>query len=98
MTRICCAAVIDRAGEKPFFLYLAHHAVHTPIVEGDPQWFRANEHIDDVDGANGLTVPGMPPGSPGMPSPTPEPYDVFAIGESEPVVIGRYKGAEPIAE
>jgi arylsulfatase A len=23
--------VIDRAGEKPFFLYLAHHAPHTPI-------------------------------------------------------------------
>jgi arylsulfatase A-like enzyme len=24
-------AVIDRAGDKPFFLYLAHHAPHTPI-------------------------------------------------------------------
>ena len=23
--------IIDRAGERPFFLYLAHHAVHTPI-------------------------------------------------------------------
>lgn len=23
--------IIDRAGEKPFFLYLAHHAVHTPM-------------------------------------------------------------------
>jgi arylsulfatase A-like enzyme len=23
--------VIDRAGQQPFFLYLAHHAVHTPI-------------------------------------------------------------------
>lgn len=23
--------VIDRAGDQPFFLYLAHHAVHTPI-------------------------------------------------------------------
>ena len=23
--------VIDNAGERPFFLYLAHHAVHTPI-------------------------------------------------------------------
>lgn len=23
--------VIERAGDKPFFLYLAHHAVHTPI-------------------------------------------------------------------
>ena len=24
-------AVIDKAGEKPFFLYLSHHAPHTPI-------------------------------------------------------------------
>lgn len=24
-------SVIDRAGKQPFFLYLAHHAVHTPI-------------------------------------------------------------------
>ncbi len=28
--------VIDRAGDRPFFLYLAHHAVHTPI-EGKPK-------------------------------------------------------------
>jgi len=28
--------VIDAAGERPFFLYLAHHAVHTPI-EAKPQ-------------------------------------------------------------
>lgn len=28
--------VIDAAGEKPFFLYLAHHAVHTPI-EAKPE-------------------------------------------------------------
>ncbi len=27
--------IIDRAGQQPFFLYLAHHAVHTPI-EGKP--------------------------------------------------------------
>jgi len=23
--------VIDHAGDQPFFVYLAHHAVHTPI-------------------------------------------------------------------
>lgn len=28
--------VIDSAGERPFFLYLAHHAVHTPI-EAKPE-------------------------------------------------------------
>jgi arylsulfatase A len=28
--------VIDNAGDQPFFLYLAHHAVHTPM-EGKPE-------------------------------------------------------------
>ncbi len=28
--------VIDRAGDQPFFLYLAHHAVHTPIEAKAP--------------------------------------------------------------
>jgi len=35
--------VIDRAGEQPFFIYLAHHSVHTPIEakEEDVQHFDA---------------------------------------------------------
>ena len=31
----------------------------------------------------GIAVPGMPAGSPGMPSPTPERYDVVAFGGGE---------------
>lgn len=30
--------------------------------------------------ARGLAVPGMPPGSPGMPSARPQPYDVLLVG------------------
>ena len=35
-------AVIDRAGDRPFFLYLAHHAPHTPIEakEADVSYFQ----------------------------------------------------------
>lgn len=35
--------VIDRAGDRPFFLYLAHHAPHTPIEAkaDDVAYFRA---------------------------------------------------------
>ena len=35
--------VIDYAGDKPFFLYLAHHAVHTPIEAkpDDVRYFQA---------------------------------------------------------
>lgn len=35
--------VVDRAGEQPFFLYLAHHAVHTPLEakRADVEYFAA---------------------------------------------------------
>lgn len=38
-------SVIDRAGDRPFFLYLAHHAVHTPIEakQADVQHFEAGK-------------------------------------------------------
>ena len=38
--------IIDAAGDRPFFLYLAHHAVHTPI-EAKPELvehYRAEAH------------------------------------------------------
>lgn len=41
--------IIDRAGQQPFFLYLAHHAVHTPI-EAKPA---------DVSYFEGRVRPGM---------------------------------------
>ena len=40
--------IIDRAGNQPFFLYLAHHAVHTPI-EAKPE---------DVEHARGTAAKG----------------------------------------
>jgi arylsulfatase A len=41
--------VIDRAGERPFFLYLAHHAPHTPI----------EAKVDDVAYFHRKLAPGM---------------------------------------
>jgi arylsulfatase A len=40
--------VIDHAGDKPFFLYLAHHAPHTPIEAkvDDVQYFQAKLSSD----------------------------------------------------
>lgn len=35
--------------DKPFFLYLPFHAVHTPIVENDRKWHEMNKHIEDDD-------------------------------------------------
>lgn len=36
-------SVIDKAGDKPFFLYLAHHAIHTPLEAkpDDVRYFQA---------------------------------------------------------
>ncbi len=34
---------------RPWFFYVPLHAVHGPIVEGDPKWHAMNNHIDDVD-------------------------------------------------
>ncbi|MCS6877119.1 MAG: DUF411 domain-containing protein [Geminicoccaceae bacterium] len=45
----------------------------------------------------GLAVPGMPEGSPGMPSPEPEVYEVFVFGRGgrvEPFL--RFRGETPL--
>lgn len=43
----------------------------------------------------GLAVPGMPAGSPGMPSSTPERYDVIAFGGEEDQVFMRFIETDP---
>lgn len=42
----------------------------------------------------GVAVPGMPQGSPGMPSPTPERYDVMAFDGDGAQVFGTFVGAD----
>lgn len=44
----------------------------------------------------GLAVPGMPAGSPGMPSQTPERYDVIAFGEDEDQIFMSFVEANPV--
>ena len=62
-------------------------ACHTGIVDG----YTIEGHIPadaikkllaERPAVKGLAVPGMPAGSPGMPSPAPEPYDVIAFGDT----------------
>ena len=62
-------------------------ACHTAMIDG----YTIEGHIPasaikkllaERPAVQGLAVPGMPAGSPGMPSPTPEPYDVIAFGEA----------------
>jgi hypothetical protein len=42
----------------------------------------------------GLAAPGMPEGSPGMPSPTPQPYEVMAFDQDGAQVFGTFVGAD----
>ncbi|MGH1483086.1 MAG: DUF411 domain-containing protein [Geminicoccales bacterium] len=44
----------------------------------------------------GLAVPGMPAGSPGMPSPNPERYDVVAFGGEQDRVFMSFVETDPI--
>jgi hypothetical protein len=57
---------------------------HTAVVEG----YALEGHVPAKEirrllkerpKARGLAVPGMPPGSPGMPSKKPEPFDVLLV-------------------
>ncbi len=79
--------VVDLAAIKDMAGVPGHlQACHTGIVEG----YTIEGHIPataikkllaERPAIKGLAVPGMPAGSPGMPSPTPERYDVIAFGE-----------------
>ncbi len=61
------------------------HACHTAtvdgyVIEGHTPASAIKKLLADRPDVKGLAVPGMPQGSPGMPSDTPEPYDVIAFG------------------
>ena len=45
--------------------------------------------------AIGLSVPGMPVGSPGMEGGTPEVYEVVLFGKSGSASFGRWRGSAP---
>ena len=46
--------------------------------------------------AKGLAVPGMPAGSPGMPSDKPQPYDVMLVkSDGTATIYERYRQERP---
>lgn len=74
-------------------------ACHTALVDG----YTLEGHVPAVaierllserPAIKGLAAPGMPQGSPGMPSPTPERYDVMAFGEDGAHVFGTFVGVD----
>jgi hypothetical protein len=76
------APVKARFGVRP-----EHQGCHTAVVEG----YVIEGHVPAADivrlleerpDVKGLTVPGMPRGSPGMEGPVSEPYDVLTFDEA----------------
>lgn len=76
-------------------------ACHTALVEG----YAIEGHVPavaiqkllvDRPAIRGLAVPGMPAGSPGMPSPDPERYDVITFGDSQDQIFMSFVETNPV--
>lgn len=57
------------------------------VVEGHVPASAIGRMLEDRPPILGLTVPGMPAGSPGMEGPPPESYDVLAIDSTGSTVV-----------
>ena len=75
-------------------------ACHTAVadgytIEGHVPATAIRKLLAERPSIKGLAVPGMPAGSPGMPSPTPEPYDVIAFGKGNDQRFMTFIGTDP---
>jgi hypothetical protein len=77
----------------PFDLWACHTAeVAGYIIEGHVPTAALEKFLNEKSDARGLSVPGMPSGSPGMTGEYEE-YDVILFGKKdERRIYGRYKG------
>ncbi len=67
------------------------------VVEGHVPAAEVRRLLDErPDGVAGLAVPGMPDGSPGMPAPVAERYDVVTFGSGASGHFATYVGEERI--
>lgn len=72
----------------PGSLFSCHTAVlDGHVVEGHVPASAVRRYLAAGAPGEGLSVPGMPAGSPGMRSPRPQPYDVFVFGSGEVTVF-----------
>ena len=64
------------------------------VIEGHVPASAIERLLEERPNVAGLAVPGMPAGSPGMPSATPERYQVLTFGEGEPAVFATFRGTD----
>ena len=87
---------IKRMAGVPQHLLACHTAmVEGYAVEGHTPAAAIEKLLAERPAIRGLAVPGMPAGSPGMPSPEPERYDVIAFGEGEDRVFMSFVETDP---
>lgn len=72
-------ALKQRLGVPPNMFSCHTAVIDGKVVEGHVPASTVQRYLADGLPGGGLAVPGMPPGSPGMPSLSPQPYDVFAF-------------------
>lgn len=66
------------------------------VVEGHVPAAAVQRLLKERPVATGLAVPGMPPGSPGMESPNPRPYEVLLFDKSGRHIFMRFLGTAPV--
>jgi hypothetical protein len=62
------------------------------VIEGHVPAIAVLRLLDERPAIDGLAVPGMPAGSPGMEGNTAVAFEVIAFSKSQKTVFGRYKG------
>ncbi len=70
--------------------------IESYIIEGHIPAAAIKKLLAERPAIQGLAVPGMPAGSPGMPSATPERYDVIAFGAGRDRVYMSFVGTDPV--
>ncbi len=66
------------------------------IIEGHIPASAIKKLLAERPAIKGLAVPGMPAGSPGMPSPIPERYDVIAFGGGQDQIFMSFVETDPV--
>jgi hypothetical protein len=88
-------SLIKRMAGVPDHLQSCHTAkVGGYVIEGHVPASAVERLLEERPGVAGLAVPGMPAGSPGMPSPTPERYQVLTFGDGEPEAFATFVGPD----
>ncbi len=87
--------MIKRMAGVPDNLQSCHTArIGDYAIEGHVPATAIARLLEERPDITGLAVPGMPAGSPGMPSATPERYQVLTFGQGDPDVFATFVGPD----